>query len=149
MRQQPPVPHQVTHFILIVRLLVLETQNMSKYMSLEDQNDALACLTTFFQQVAPQQPPPQLAPYHPPPALPPPCYPPQHINPAEDPLAAFEVRFITNLSRFKQKSAVRQQWRSLTVRKHHEGGVLIHLQGLTGLQDLGPEKGSQLLSNHL
>jgi len=29
----------------------------------------------------------------------------------------------------------------LTVRKHHEGGVLIHPQGLTGLQDLGPEKG--------
>ena len=48
MRQQPPVPHQVTHFILIVRLLVLETQNMSKCMSMEDQNDALACLTTFF-----------------------------------------------------------------------------------------------------
>ena len=47
----------------------------------------------LFQQVAPQQPPPQLAPYHPPPALPPPCYPPQHINPSEDPLAAFEVTF--------------------------------------------------------
>merc|ERR1719361_2175696 len=51
------------------------------------------------QPLAPQQqqqPPPQLAPPPPPPpppppALPPPCYPPQHINPAEDPLAAFEA----------------------------------------------------------
>ena len=89
----------------------------------KDAKDRLVLtLLPHHQQVAAQaqhQPPPQLsyhgAPAHhggggggpahhgggggpalhggPPPTIPPPGYPPQHINPAEDPLAAFEVIF--------------------------------------------------------
>ena len=75
----------------------------------KDAKDRLVLtLLPHHQQVAAQaqhQPPPQLSYHHggggggpahhggPPPTIPPPGYPPQHINPAEDPLAAFEVIF--------------------------------------------------------